>query len=48
MDVKEYIDTDDLAKGLANSEGYGMMASYDGTYDTEYVNNEPYYIIRTN
>ena len=46
MDISEYVDMDSLAKGLAASDGYQILASYDGTYDTEYINNEHYYIMR--
>lgn len=48
MDWKEYIDKDSLAEGLVASDGYGIMSSYDGTYDTQEVNGEIYYIIRIN
>ena len=46
MDISEYVDMDSLAKGLAESDGYQILASYDGSYDTEYINNEHYYIMR--
>lgn len=48
MDWKEYIDKDSLAEGLVASDGYGIMSSYDGGYDTQEVNGEIYYIIRIN
>ena len=48
LDIKEYIDEDELAQGLVNSDGWGIMNSYDGQYDSEEVNGVTYYIMRTN
>ena len=48
MDVREYIDEDALAQGLVNSDGWGIMNSYDGNYDSEEVNGITYYIMRIN
>lgn len=48
VDIWEYVDKDELAKALVRSDGYEMMASYDGSYDTEYVNDRIYYILRVN
>lgn len=48
MDLKQFIDEDELAKGLVASDGYGIMNSYDGTYDTENINGDTYYIMRIN
>jgi hypothetical protein len=48
LDIKEYIDEDELAQGLADSEGWGFMNGYDGQYDSEEVNGVTYYIMRTN
>ena len=48
LDIKEYIDEDELAQGLVNSDGWGLMNSYDGQYDSEEVNGVTYYIMRTN
>jgi hypothetical protein len=47
-DIKEYIDEDELAQGLVDSDGWGIMNSYDGNYDSEEVNGVTYYIMRTN
>jgi len=47
-DIKEYIDEDELAQGLVDSDGWGIMNSYDGNYDSEEVNGITYYIMRTN
>jgi len=48
LDIKEYIDEDELAQGLVNSDGWGIMNSYDGQYDSEEVNGITYYIMRVN
>ena len=48
LDIKEYIDEDELAQGLVDSDGWGIMNSYDGQYDSEEVNGVTYYIMRTN
>jgi DNA repair exonuclease SbcCD ATPase subunit len=47
LDFKEYIDEDALAQGLVDSDGWGVMNSYDGDYDSEEVNGVTYYIMRT-
>jgi hypothetical protein len=46
FDIKNYIDEDALAQGLVDSDGWGVMNSYDGTYDSEEVNGVTYYIMR--
>lgn len=48
LELIEYIDKDALAKGLVRNDGYQIMASYDGSYDSEYVNSKLYYIFRLN
>jgi len=48
LDFKEYVDEDALAQGLVDSDGWGMMNSYDGQYDSEEVNGVTYYIMRAN
>jgi peptidoglycan hydrolase CwlO-like protein len=47
-DIKNYIDEDGLAQGLVDTDGWGVMNSYDGTYDSEEVNGITYYIMRIN
>ena len=47
-DIKDYIDEDGLAQGLVDSDGWGIMNSYDGSYDSEEVNGVTYYIMRIN
>lgn len=46
LPIKEYIDEDELAKGLVASDGWGTMNSYDGNYDSQEVNGVTYYIMR--
>lgn len=48
LNIKDFVDEDELAKGLADEEGYGLMNSYDGNYDTININGEDYYIMRIN
>lgn len=48
LDIRDYIDEDALAQGLVDSDGWGVMNSYDGNYDSEEVNGVTYYIMRTN
>lgn len=48
VDIKEYIDEDALAQGLVDSDGWGIMNSYDGQYDSTEVNGVTYYIMRVN
>jgi TolA-binding protein len=48
LDFKEYVDEDALAQGLVDSDGWGIMNSYDGNYDSEDVNGITYYIMRVN
>ncbi|NBU82384.1 MAG: hypothetical protein EBS55_12125, partial [Flavobacteriaceae bacterium] len=40
--IKDYVDEDELAKGLVDSDGWGIMNSYDGNYDSERVANTTY------
>lgn len=46
ISIDEYVDKSSLAEGLIQSDGYGIMGSYDGSYDTERVNGTYYYIMR--
>lgn len=48
LPIKEYIDEDELAQGLVDSDGWDIMNSYDGNYDSEEVNGITYYIMRIN
>ena len=48
-EVKYYIDEDKLAQGLVDSDGWGIMNSYDGNYYGPYdINGNDYYIMRMN
>jgi len=47
MDIKDYVDKDSMAQGLVDSDGYGIMGSYDNSYDTINVEGHgTYYIMR--
>jgi hypothetical protein len=48
LNIKDYIDEDELAKGLVDTDGWGIMNSYDGNYDSIDVAGETYYIMRVN
>jgi vacuolar-type H+-ATPase subunit I/STV1 len=48
LSIKEYIDEDELAQGLIDSDGWGIMNGYDNQYDSEEVNGITYYIMRVN
>jgi hypothetical protein len=48
LPIKEYIDEEALAQGLVDSDGWGIMNSYDGTYDSVDVAGETYYVMRIN
>jgi len=48
MDAEEYLDKDALAQAWVDSDGIGIMNGYDGTYETTYVNDETYVVMRTN
>lgn len=46
IDIKNFIDEDELAKGIVEADGYGIMNSYSGNYDTIDIQSETYYIMR--
>ena len=48
LNLKDYIDGDKLAESLVESDGWGIMNSYDGTYDSINVVGTNYYIMRVN
>ena len=48
MDISDYVDKDALAQAYVDSDGIGIMSSYDGSYETTYVNDETYVVMRTN
>ena len=47
LEIKDFIDEDELANGLVESDGWGIMNSNDGQYDSESFNGEEYYIMIT-
>ena len=48
FDIKQFIDEDDLAQGLVDSDGWGGMNGYDGTYTDVIVGDERFYVMRIN
>lgn len=48
FELDEFIDKDCLIEEIMRADDYGTMSSYDGTYDVQYVNDDIYYIFRTN
>ena len=48
IDAEEYLDKDALAQAWVDSDGIGLMNGYDGSYQTTYVNDETYVVMRTN
>ena len=48
LELKNFVDEDELAKGLAEDDGWEMISSYDGTYETVYLEDRDLYIMRVN
>ena len=48
LEVKNFVDEESLIEDMVNTDGYGILSSYDGSYDTVRINGEDYYIFRTN
>ena len=48
LEIKNFVDLDDLAKYLVDSEGYELLNSYDGHVDNVSLDDETYYIMRVN
>ena len=48
MEIKDWVDIDAMAQGVVDSDGYGIMSGYDGNWDSEYVLEKQYIIIRNN
>ena len=46
LNIKDFVDEKDLAKALVESDGWGVMNSYDGNYDSVSIANETYYVMR--
>ena len=45
--IRDYVDTDCIYEELSRNSDYGDLNSYDGNYDTVDVDNETFYIMRT-
>ena len=48
MDISDWIDKDALAEAYVDTDGYGIMNPYDGSYETIYVDGEEYVVMRIN
>lgn len=48
LELKNFVDEDELAKGIADDDGWEMISSYDGTYETVYLEDRDLYIMRVN
>jgi hypothetical protein len=46
LDITEYIDKERFIEGVIDSDGYGVMNSYDGNYDELYVQDILFYVMR--
>jgi DNA repair exonuclease SbcCD ATPase subunit len=48
IDAEEYLDKDALAQAWVDADGLGIMNGYDGTYDTVYIDETQYIVMRVN
>jgi predicted nucleic acid-binding Zn-ribbon protein len=48
LNYEDYIDKDEFIKGLIDSDGYGMVGSYDGNVSEYYIKDETFYVMRLN
>jgi hypothetical protein len=48
LNYEDYIDKDEFIKGLIDSDGYGMVASYDGEVSEYYIKDKTFYVVRLN
>jgi len=48
LNIKNFIDEEELAKALIESDGWGIMNGYDGQYDEVTINDTSYYVMRVN
>jgi len=46
LDWEDYIDKDEFIQGVIDTDGYGIVNSYDGNVDEVYVNDTLFYIMR--
>jgi chemotaxis protein histidine kinase CheA len=44
--AENFIDKDSFVQGVIDSDGYGMLSSYDGSYDISKVRGTDYYVMR--
>ena len=45
-EIKDFIDEDSMVDYIFDSDGFTSMSTYDGDYDTVYVNEVEYYVFR--
>ena len=48
LDVKNFIDIDELIQGVYADDGYDGILTYDGTYEVVNIKGTDYYVFRTN
>jgi hypothetical protein len=46
LDWEDYIDNQEFIQGVIDTDGYGIVNSYDGNYDEIRVNNTLFYVMR--
>ena len=46
--INNFVNIDGIVEDVLQADGYGILSSYDGEYDTEYFDGEDYITIRTN
>jgi len=45
-EIKDFVDEDSMVDYVFDSDGFSTMSSYDGDYNTVYVNDVEYYVFR--
>jgi hypothetical protein len=48
LNVGDFVDIDEMADDLVQTDGWGVMNGYDGTYDSINVGGTDYYVMRIN
>lgn len=48
LNIKDFINEDELAQGLVDEDGWGIMNGNDGSYDSVTLEDEEYYIMKIN
>ena len=46
LENNNFIDKDSFVKDVIDTDGYGMLSSYDGNYDVRTVKGNEYYVMR--